>query len=165
MINAAQENDSISDPGRKMFQYNVEDGASTRDALALINNVWGIPAYTQTFPSDRNLPATLESGRLAMNALGAALARGYAVTVVVNSSLLWPAAKGSTISEAPNYIDADHVAVVTFIDLEEGKVFLNDSGPLFGKNMQVPIGAFLSSWQADKYEMTIVGQAAPSTTA
>ena len=53
--------------------------------------------------------------------------------------------------------------MVIKVDLPNGRVFFNDSGPAFGKGMEVPIGAFLSAWQPNNYELTIVSKKTPPT--
>jgi hypothetical protein len=75
--------------------------------------------------------------------------------VGVNSSVIWNAANDATSSGTPNYTSADHSVVAIAVDLPNGKVYLNDSGPEFGQGMAVPIGAFMNGWQANDYHMTV----------
>ncbi|WP_431237125.1 hypothetical protein ACQ86B_20105 [Mycolicibacterium aichiense] len=49
------------------------------------------------------------------------------------------------------------------VDTAKGVVYFNDSGPGYGQDMAVPIGAFLNGWQTNDYELTIV-KAKPITT-
>ena len=171
MVALAKRTDSVHNPGSKMYlDQNIEDGVAVEDAVVLINKVFGIPAYTKKYPGTPdedgdNIPGSLKDEQLALSDMEAALARGYATMVTVNSSILWPSAVNQTETGTPNYSTAQHEAVVIFVDLPNSRVYLNDSGVEFGLAMEVPLGAFLNAWQTGGYELTIVGQADPSATA
>ena len=47
------------------------------------------------------------------------------------------------------------------VDLPKGLVYMNDSGPEFGQDMAVPIGNFLTAWQSNSFELTIVSEVVP----
>lgn len=49
------------------------------------------------------------------------------------------------------------------VDTAKGMVYFNDSGPQYGKDMAVPIGAFLNAWQTNDYELTVVSANTQST--
>ena len=42
-------------------------------------------------------------------------------------------------------------------------IFIVDLHQSIGKGMEVPIGAFLSAWQPNNYELTIVSKKTPPT--
>jgi hypothetical protein len=64
---------------------------------------------------------------------------------------------------------------VVAVDLKQGLVYVNDSSmttydPVTQKSVSVgqgkaiPIGVFMTGWQADNYELTIVSPNAPTVT-
>jgi hypothetical protein len=59
---------------------------------------------------------------------------------------------------------ADHQVVITGIDFDQRFVYLNDSGfAEQGKNLKVPLDAFMKAWQTDSYE-TIIAELKPAET-
>ncbi|TXI40124.1 MAG: hypothetical protein E6Q56_05680 [Mycobacterium sp.] len=169
MVALATATNSVASPGQKMYlAANIADGVAVQDAVVLLNNHFNLDASTTTYPGTKDddgepVPGTLQDGQAALRDLQAALAYGKAAMVTVNSAGLWSAAVKGEPSGTPNYFDADHEVVVIKVDLENGRVFFNDSGPLFGQGMEVPLGAFLSAWQPNNYELTIVSKKTPST--
>jgi hypothetical protein len=83
--------------------------------------------------------------------------------VTVDANIIWSTQSKYQSSGTPNYTAAVHEAVVIAVDTAKGVVYFNDSGPEYGQDMAVPIGAFLNGWQNNDYELTIV-KAKPATT-
>lgn len=170
MVALATATDSVASPGQKMYlAADIADGVAVEDAVVLLNTVFELEAATTKYPgtTDDNgdpVPATQQDGQMALRDLQAALATGKAAMATVASSGVWSAAINGEPSGTPNYFDADHEVAVIKVDLVTGRVFLNDSGPSYGKAMEVPIGAFMSAWQGNNYELTIISKpAAPSS--
>ena len=62
-----------------------------------------------------------------------------------------------------SYTQTDHAAVVTQVDLANGRIYVNDSsatdpntGKPIGQGLAIPIGAFLNGWQAGNYLLITV---------
>lgn len=168
MVALATAMDSVASPGQKMYlAANIAEGVAVEDAVVLLTEVFNLDAVTNHYPGTKDedgerIPGTLQDGQMALRDLEAALATGKAAMVTVSSSTLWSAAKDYEPSGTPNYFNADHEVVVIKVDLPNGKVYFNDSGPSYGKGMEVPIGAFLSAWQPNDYELTIVSKKSPN---
>lgn len=95
-------------------------------------------------------------GQQALRDVQAELAAGKAVIAGVNAQIIWQSVEAQENSGTPNYSDPDHALVVIAVDLPNYLVYCNDSGAGFGKAMKVPIGAFMTAWQFDNYEYTVV---------
>ena len=99
---------------------------------------------------------TAQDGQLALGDLQAALAAGSAVTVSINTNIVWSAAGNYNLPATPNFTESGHDATVVSVDMKKLKVYLNDSAVSYGQNMEVPLGAFLNGWQTSDYRMTVV---------
>jgi hypothetical protein len=171
MVRLARTTASVAYPGRRMYlDEDIADGVAVKDAVQLMNTYsdWGVTASTKRYgvydqAGNRITGATAADAQVALADLEAALAAGNATMVTINSPTVWSTQKDYQSSATPNYTNPGHEVVVIAVDLPNGKVYLNDSGPLYGQDMAVPIGAFLSGWQSNDYELTIV-KAKPTTT-
>ena len=128
----------------------------------LLALAWGCAGY---YAGDYNrnnawLAKQVVAERQERENLQAALARGKAVMVGVNSETIWSAVP-DVGPNTPNYFDSNHMLVVIAVDLKTGKVYLNDSGPDANQGdpetqgMEVPIGAFMNGWAGD-YKLYVV---------
>ena len=171
MVNLAKTTASVVYPGRRMYlDEDIANGVAVKDAVQLMNTNadWNVTASTKRYgvyddAGNRITGATAADAQIALNDLAAALAAGNATMVTINTDSVWSTQSGYRTSATPNYTRANHEAVVIAVDLENGTVYFNDSGPGYGKDMAVPIGAFLNGWQSNDYELTIV-KAKPATT-
>ena len=112
-----------------------------------------------------NLFATITTydkseGNLALRALAFALKDDKAVSVGVQTT---PSGIRRAQTATRGITAANHQIVVTGIDFDRKSRHLNDSGygeepgTNKGKNMRVPLDAFMKAWQFDNYEtMTAV---------
>ncbi len=151
----AMELDSVVDPSRKMYLgLDTKDRVADRDAIALLDSVYGITATMTTYDKTE--------GNLALRALAFALEDDKkAVSVGVQGATIWNAVEGEPL---PGISSADHQVVVTGIDFTERVVYLNDSGfPEQGKKMKVPLDAFMRAWHTDNYETWIAELKEPRT--
>ncbi|RAV13951.1 hypothetical protein DQP55_09455 [Mycolicibacterium sp. GF69] len=153
----AMEADSVANPGEKMYEgLNTQDRVDVRDAIALLDNEYGITATLTKYDKSE--------GNLALRALAFALEDNTkAVSVGLQGGTIWSAVEGNPL---PGISSADHQVVVTGIDFDERVVYLNDSGfPERGRNLNVPLDAFMRAWQTDNYETVIAQLKQPNTSA
>ncbi|TGD89872.1 hypothetical protein BayCH28_04610 [Mycolicibacterium sp. CH28] len=162
-VDWAKTNDSVVTPGAKMYlDANIEEGVATEDAVALINKYFDV---TATY---RQYDKTQEGGEEALRDLQAALAEGKATMVAYPVAIVWTAVTDFKPEPKDSYFVSDHAAVVTQVDMKNGLVYVNDSsmqnaGQSVGQAKALPIGVFLSGWQASGYDLTIVSANAPTT--
>ena len=151
IVEEAQQTDSVANPGRKMYQgLQSQDGVDVKDALKLLEN-HGISATLTSYDKSE--------GNLALRAVAFALDEKKAVSVGLHGGTIWAAVEGGDLPQGASA--ADHQVVVTGIDFTERVVYLNDSGfAEQGKNMKVPLDAFMKAWQTDDYE-TIIAELKP----
>jgi hypothetical protein len=140
---------------------NIANGVAVADAVVILQDKLGVDAVTTKYGTyDANgkqiTAPTAVDGQRALSDLEAALAQGNATMVTVNATTMWSTSPQYVPSGTPNYTTLSHEAVVIAVDLKAGKVYMNDSGPSYGKYMEVPLGAFLSAWQTSDYELTVV---------
>lgn len=88
-----------------------------------------------------------------MDVLELALAEGRKVIVAVNAELIW--GRPVTTKTRTGEPDANHAVVVTGIDIGAGKVHVNDTGSVTGRDEQIPIDVFARSWASSGDQMTI----------
>ncbi|WP_052960222.1 Ig-like domain-containing protein [Mycobacterium sp. EPa45] len=171
MVALAKTTASVVYPGRRMYlDEDIANGVAVKDAVQLMNTNpdFNVTASTKRYgvydeAGNRISGATATDAQIALNDLAAALAAGNATMVTINTDSIWSTQPDYRTSATPNYTRANHEAVVIAVDLVNGTVYFNDSGPAYGKDMAVPIGAFLNGWQSNDYELTIV-KAKPTTT-
>jgi hypothetical protein len=171
MVTLAKTTASVVIPGRRMYlDEDIANGVAVKDAVQLMNTntAWGVTATTQRYGTydengNRITGATAADSQIALSDLEAALAAGNATMVTVDANITWSTQAAYQSPATPNYNPALHEAVVTAVDLAKGIVYFNDSGPGYGKDMAVPIGAFLNGWQTNDYELTIVSANPPTT--
>ncbi|QEN13094.1 hypothetical protein D3H54_07305 [Mycobacterium sp. ELW1] len=171
MVYLAKTTASVVFPGRRMYlDEDIANGVAVKDAVQLMNTNadWGVTATTKRYGTyDENgtriTGATAADSQVALGDLEAALAAGNATMVTVDANIIWSTQSKYQSSGTPNYTAAVHEAVVIAVDTAKGVVYFNDSGPEYGQDMAVPIGAFLNGWQNNDYELTIV-KAKPATT-
>lgn len=162
-VDWAKTTDSVKTPGAKMYlDANIEEGVATEDAVALINEHFNV---TATY---REYDKTQEAGEEALRDLQAALAEGKATMVAYPVSIVWTAVTDFKPTPKDSYFVADHAAVVTQVDLKNGLVYVNDSSMTnanqsVGQAKALPIGVFMSGWQAAGYDLTIITPNAPAT--
>jgi hypothetical protein len=165
MVDLAKATDSVTQPGAKMYLgENISDGVSGGDAVALMNEHLGVNATLKKYFSvdaAGDEVSTMQDGQEALNDLMAALATGKATMVTYSVAIVWSSAWGYVPDEDTSYWGADHAAVVTEVDLENGFVYVNDSsagyaGQETGRGMKVGLGAFMSGWQSGNYALTTV---------
>ncbi|CAN5124069.1 hypothetical protein BH09ACT8_BH09ACT8_59920 [soil metagenome] len=82
--------------------------------------------------------------------------------VSITSTTVWTSVKNYTPSGTANWSNRDHQVEVIAVDLQAGKVYLNDSGVTYGQGMEVSLGTFLNAWQPSNHELTIVSANAPA---
>lgn len=145
IIAEATNTDSVVNEGKKMYMGTTSpDGVDIKDAVALLDN-HGITATTTEFQKTE--------GDKALKALVSALSQQKAAMVGVHGATIWNAVENEPPTEGT--LQADHQVVVLGVDLTNRVVYLNDSGfAEQGKNMKVPLDAFMRAWQADNFEMT-----------
>ena len=107
-------------------------GMAPETAVALLESV-GIDAELRT--SD-------------LAGLATALEQGYAVMVAVDSGEIW---YGETTEDNT----MDHALLVAGIDMENGIVYLSDTGTDVGNMLAVPLDTFLDSWQDSGNTMVV----------
>lgn len=146
--------DSVANPGQKMYQgLQSQDGVDVKDAVALLDR-HGISATLTTYGKSE--------GNLALRAVAFALDEKKAVSVGLHGGTVWAAVDNEPLPVGVSA--ADHQVVITGIDFTERVVYLNDSGfAEQGKNMKVPLDAFMKAWQTDDYE-TIIAELKPANT-
>jgi hypothetical protein len=154
IVEEAVATDSVANPGQKMYQgLQSQDGVDVKDALKLLEN-HGITATLTSYDKTE--------GNLALRAVAFALDEKKAVSVGLHGQTVWAAVENTPMPEGANA--ADHQVVVTGIDFDERVVYLNDSGfAEQGRNMKVPLDAFMKAWQTDDYE-TIIAYKEPAET-
>ena len=146
--------DSVANPGQKMYQgLQSQDGVDVKDALKMLEN-HGITATLTEYDKSE--------GNLALRAVAFALDEKKAVSVGLHGGTIWAAVENEPLPAGVSA--ADHQVVVTGIDFDERFVYLNDSGfAEQGKNLKVPLDAFMKAWQTDSYE-TIIAYKEPAET-
>jgi hypothetical protein len=167
----ATETQSVVDPAKKMYeglyvldqngqQVLDENGepktsqghADIRDGRKLLD-MYGVEATLTTYDKTE--------GNLALRALALALRDDMAVSVGVQGNTIWNAVEGEPL---PGIDSADHQVVVIGVDFDARIVHLNDSGfAEKGKNLKVPLDAFMRAWQTDDYETVIATLKVPTT--
>ncbi|OKH68479.1 hypothetical protein EB72_01060, partial [Mycobacterium sp. SWH-M1] len=173
MVYLAKTTGSVYRPGSMIFlDENIDEGAATQDLPTLMEQYFNVTAtYSTGATVDENgdtvLPTTLDAQRQ-LRDLEAALAQGKSAVVIYSTNIVWTAVAGSAPEGQDGYFTLDHAAVVTEVDLANGVVYVNDSsmtdddGQLIGRGKKLPIGVFLSGWQASNYDMVIVAARTPS---
>ncbi|MGU3654495.1 hypothetical protein [Mycolicibacterium sp. A43C] len=165
MSGLAATSDSVFIPGQKMYLGDYsEDGVYLVDAIALANNNFNVTATLTTYGGGNTQTgaaktATQADGQQALADLQAALARGEAAMVSYPVSVVW-STFGFVPGPTDSYTQTDHAAVVTQVDLANGRIYVNDSSATdpntdkpVGQGLAVPIGAFLNGWQAANYAL------------
>ncbi|MGP1667629.1 MAG: hypothetical protein ACTS5I_17360, partial [Rhodanobacter sp.] len=115
---------SVAQPGAMMYldETDVTNGVATKDAIVLMEEHFNVTAtqtrYGSVDEAGERIPATAKDGQVALRDLQAALARGDATIVAVNSAVVWTAVPNQGAEPFPNYVDADHAIVVTAVDME-----------------------------------------------
>jgi hypothetical protein len=176
IVQLAKITDSISRPGVKMYQdENIKNGLNNIDLGELLK-FYGVQSQLQRYETTyidadgkKVTAATVADGQRAIADLKYQVAQGNPVIVSVNSKTIWDAVKpGQNVDPSqPDYLSPDHDVVVIGIDMTNGMVYLNDSGPEYQGEMEngqlrypsgepVPLGAFLSAWQTNSYESLVV---------
>ncbi|MGX9790567.1 Ig-like domain-containing protein [Mycobacterium sp. MMS18-G62] len=145
IITEAMNTDSVVNEGKKMYLGPTSPtGVDIKDAVKLLEN-HGITATTTELEKTE--------GAKALKNLTAALSQGKSVMVGVHGATIWNAVENEPPTEGT--LQADHQVVVIAVDLKNRFVYLNDSGfAEQGKNMKVPLDAFMKGWQADDFELT-----------
>ncbi|MGE2729652.1 hypothetical protein ACQI4F_09240, partial [Mycolicibacterium vaccae] len=173
MVELAKTTDSVAEPGRKMYLHErIDEGVDERDAAALMEKYFDVTTtYTKYGQYDENGKflgnPTLEDGQRALGDLQAALARGEAAVVAYPVSIVWTAVTDFEPGPEDSYFVADHAAVVTQVDLKRGLIYVNDSsmtdqGKLVGQGKALPIGVFMTGWQAADFELITVKAKTPA---
>ncbi|MGV0790139.1 hypothetical protein ABQF33_24870 [Mycolicibacterium sp. XJ2] len=162
IVDEAVQTDSVANPGKKMYQgLTSQDGVDVKDAIKLMD-MHGISATITSYDKSE--------GNLALRAVAFALEDKKAVSVGLHGYTIWNAVENKPLPEG--VLESDHQVVITGIDFDQRIVHLNDSG--FGedeqginggKNMKVPLDAFMKAWQVDSYETIIAELKQPNTTA
>ncbi|ODQ84700.1 hypothetical protein BHQ17_26260, partial [Mycolicibacterium holsaticum] len=176
MVMLAKTTDSVATPGQKMYLHeNIEEGVAGQDAAVLMEKYFDVTATYKRYGTyddngQRITAATVEEGQEAFRELQAALAEGKAVVVAYPVAVVWTAVTDFVPGPKDKYTEADHAAVVTQVDMKRGIVYVNDSsmtnkGKNVGQGKALPIGVFMSGWQAADYEMTIVAAKTPDAAA
>ncbi|WP_156426808.1 hypothetical protein [Mycobacterium sp. IS-3022] len=154
IVKEAQETDSVANPGKKMYQgLQSQDGVDVKDALKLLDN-HGISATLTEYDKSE--------GNQALRAVAFALEEKKAVSVGLHGGIVWNSVDPEHVPEDIHL--PDHQVVVTGVDFTERVVYLNDSGfAEQGRNLKVPLDAFMKAWQVDNYE-TIIAELKESNT-
>lgn len=153
IILKAQELESVVNPGNPMYVDTTQDGVNIKDAVKLLD-AYGVAATVTEYDKTE--------GNLALRAVAFALEDKKAVSVGLHGETIWSAVENRPMPTGANA--ADHQVVVTGIDFDERVVYLNDSGfAEQGKNMKVPLDAFMKAWQTDDYETIIAELKQPNT--
>jgi hypothetical protein len=144
--------DSVANPGQKMYQgLQSQDGVDVKDAVKLMD-MHGIDATLTSYAKTE--------GNLALRAVAFALDEKKAVSVGLHGGTIWAAVENTPLPVGVSA--ADHQVVITGIDFDQRFVYLNDSGfAEQGKNLKVPLDAFMKAWQTDDYE-TIIAELRPT---
>jgi hypothetical protein len=170
VVGWAKELDSVVMPGRKMFlSERIEWGAFPKDAVVLLENRFGVTAVNTTYgiydaAGNRITPATPADGQRALNDMNAALAQGNAITIGINNNSLYSSDPElwSEVKEAnADFIEYNHQIQVLKVDLVTATVWVNDSALKVG-GKPFTLSAFMKSWQASDYDLTVVSKKAQS---
>jgi hypothetical protein len=154
IVARAGELDSVAHAG-VMYTGPSQAGVDIKDAVALMDD-YGIAATVTEYDKSE--------GNLALRAVAFALDEKKAVSVGLHGGTIWAAVEGTPLPVGS--LPADHQVVVTGIDFDQRFVYLNDSGfAEQGKNMKVPLDAFMKAWQTDSYETIIAVLKQPNTSA
>lgn len=181
-VNLAKTNDSVVKPGTKMYlDENTDEAIAPGDARVLMEKYFNVTATVKeygTFDASgkRLTQATQNDGQQALRDMEAALAQGNAIMIGYPTAVVWSAVTDVKPTGDDSYTESDHAATVIAVDLKQGVVYVNDSSmtdkdPVTGKQVSVgqgkaiPIGVFMTGWQADNYELTIVAPKAPAAAA
>jgi hypothetical protein len=92
-----------------------------------------------------------------MEALKHYLASGQKVIAEVNAEIIWGQPVDSW--DKNGRPSANHALVVSGIDVINGQVHLNDSGPSDGADKTVSIDTFTNAWEASDDEIVVAGGA------
>ena len=161
--------------GRKMYldEY-IQEGVFMPDLAAMLKMYYPVDTknvrYTTKVQIDGKTVevATIADGQRALNDLKFELAKGNAPIVFVNSQSIWTAVGEEEEVTKPDYVSPNHFVVVIGIDVKDGTVYLNDSGPgwqglkeedgslKYPKGLAVPLAAFMTAWQSNLYDVTVV---------
>ncbi|WP_156425486.1 MULTISPECIES: hypothetical protein [unclassified Mycobacterium] len=154
IVKEAQETDSVANPGKKMYQgLQSQDGVNVKDAMKLLDN-HGISATLTEYDKTE--------GNQALRAVAFALEEQKAVSVGLHGGIIWNSVDPEHIPEDIHL--PDHQVVVTGVDFTERVVYLNDSGfAEQGRNLKIPLDAFMKAWQVDNYETIIAELKEPNT--
>jgi hypothetical protein len=152
ILQAARTTESVVHPGQMMWTHDTQAGVDVKDAVALLKQRYNIDATITSYDKTQ--------GNLALRAVAFALKDNKAVSVGVHNYTVWNAVEHKPLPEGVT--QANHQVVVTGIDFDERVVIINDSGygeepdgTNKGKNMRVPLDAFMKAWQFDDYETMI----------
>jgi hypothetical protein len=150
MVKVAQTTPSPSHSGpiyTKPKKRKHGEGTSYDDAPALLAH-YGVKAVSTDKSSAKKtgVPTGIE-------ALEQDLAHGRKVIAGVNAELIWrEPVEDKTPDGEP---ESNHAVVVTGVDTTAGIVHLNDSGSENGRDEQVPIAIFITSWNTSDDQMTV----------
>ncbi len=160
ILNYARTTESVVDIGQMMWTHDTQTGVDVRDGAVLLKKYYNIDATITMYDKTE--------GNLALRAVAFALKDNKAVSVGVHNYTIWNAVEHKPLPEGVT--SANHQVVVTGIDFDARVVIINDSGygeepdgTNKGKNMRVPLDAFMKAWQFDNYE-TMTAVRAPANT-
>lgn len=175
IVGYAKATNSTVQVGRKMYldEY-IQEGVYMADLAAMLKMYYPVDTKNVKYSTSAQVDgktvevSTVADGQKALNDLKYQLALGNAVIVGVNSQSIWTAVGEEEEVTKPDYVSMNHFVVVIGIDLRDGTVYLNDSGPgwqglnnedgslKYPKGLAVPIAAFMSAWQSNFYDTTVV---------
>jgi hypothetical protein len=160
------------------LDQNTEEAIAPGDARVLMEKYFNVTATVKQYGTvdDAGVRTTTQAdGQVALADMEAALAQGNAIMIGYPVAVVWTAVTDFKPSGDDSYTSPDHAATVVAVDLKQGLVYVNDSSmttydPVTQKSVSVgqgkaiPIGVFMTGWQADNYELTIVSPNAPTVT-
>ena len=141
-------------------------GASFVDAVTLLG-VYDIDAQVTEYSRGQ--------GKLAMDALKSSLSEGHGVIVNIHNETAYAgygaeyfgsskSPWGSTVNPISLETWGNHAVIVLEVDERHGMVYLNDSAPVRGQGLPVPLAAFMRAWQASRFQ-TITARPAAAAVA
>lgn len=141
----------------QIYSLYTGEAATDLDFVALVNEVGGwivgpdgvpglAPEAAVTLLEEAGIDVSLQTSDL--DGLVSALDQGYAVMVAVDSGEYW---YGESVEDD----QMDHAVLVAGIDVEQGIVYLSDTGTAEGNMLEVPLETFLDAWQDSDNTMVV----------
>ncbi|TQK28224.1 hypothetical protein [Arthrobacter sp. SLBN-53] len=131
--------------------YTEGNGGTFREDVITLLNRFGINADYTTYLKNE--------GSLALDNMTAALDQGQSVIVSVNNKVIYDAWNKQFLGDRfARYWDgldvSNHAVTVLSVNMTKGVVYLNDSAPVHGQGLAVPLDQFMKAWQTSLFALT-----------